>query len=246
MVYVAFILVLAGILALIWGGMQKFKAGRLAKAPFVSTADAAARGAQVADPKGAISVQGQVQLQQPLMSPVTGTPCMYYELKVVGEWKDGDSTESKDYVHEKSAAQIYVNDGSGPVAVHASEGGDFEPYTKTFDETQKEGFLADLKGAFGAGQAIMFGNYAFANPTMSKANKFTCTEHVVPVQQQLYVCGKADGVGVGAPSWTSLIMSYKTRDELLGGTAKAAKNFLIGGGAATAVGTVVGIISNFV
>ena len=74
MVYVAFILCVGGIVALVWGVMQKFKAGRLAKAPFVPTGDAASKNTGVADPKGAISVQGTVQAQQPLVSPVTGTP----------------------------------------------------------------------------------------------------------------------------------------------------------------------------
>ena len=47
-----------------------------------------------------------------------------------------------------------------------------------------------------------------------------------------------------SPSWTSLILSNKTRDALLGSTAKAAKNFGIGGGAALAVGLILGIVSS--
>ncbi len=244
MVYAALILVAGGIVALIWGGMQKYKAGRLAKAPFVSTGQAAA--GQTSDPKGAISCQGTVQVQQPLRSPVTGTDCLYYELEVIGSWKDGDSKKSKNYVEEKHAAYFFVNDGSGPVRIDASKGGDFDGLSTTFDETKKEGFFADLKSAIGKGEPIMFGQYAFHNPSMSKANEFRCIERVLPLAPQLYVCGKSEANAVGAPNWTSLILSGKSRDELLGSTAKAAKSFLVGGAAAAACGTVLGIIANFV
>jgi hypothetical protein len=174
---------------------------------------------------------------------VTGTECLYYELKVVGKWKEGDSEKSKDYVDEKSAAQFTVDDGSGSIRIDASKGGDFDCMEKTFDETKKEGFFADLKGAVGKGEPIMFGNYAFANPPMSTANKFECVERVVRPQQQLFVLGKIGGGAIGSPSWTSLILSKKSREELMGSTAKAAKNFLIGGAAAAGVGVILGIVS---
>jgi hypothetical protein len=243
---VAVLLTAGGIVALIWGLVQKFKAGRLAKAPFVKTGEAATKGEAVAGEKGAISVQGAVKAPRLLTSPVTGTQCLYYELKVVGKWKEGDSEKSKDYVDEKSATQFMVDDGSGAIKIDASKGGDFDCLEKTFDETKKEGMFADLKSAVGKGQPIMFGNYAFQNPPLSAANKFECVEKVVKPQQQLFVLGKIDTGSIGSPSWTSLILSSKTREELLGSTAKAAKNFLIGGAAAAGVGVILGVVSKFV
>ena len=246
MIYAALILVAGGIVALIWGAMQKFKAGRLASAPFVQTGQAASNGAGVANPKGAISVQGTVQVAQPLRSPVSGTECLYYELEVIGKWKDGDTSKSKSYVDQKMAAQFFVNDGSGAVRVDAAGGGDFEQLETKFDETRKEGFFADLKSAVGKGESIVFGHYAFNNPPMSKADEFRCVERVLPLQPSLYVCGKSDQNAITAPSWTSLILSNKSRDELLGATAKAAKSFLVGGAAASAAGTILGVVSNLV
>ena len=243
--FVATILSALGVIGLIWGLMQKFKAGRLAKAPFVKTGDAANRGAAVAGPRGAVSAEGNVACGAPLTAPASGTPCLYYELKVEGSWKDGDSTKSKDYVDEKQAAIFAVDDGSGPVDVLASGGGDFD-MEETFSETKKEGFLADLKGAIGKGKPIMFGQYAFENPPMSKANKFKCTERVLKVHPRLYVLGKSEGRAIGSPSWTSLILSQKSRDQLMGATAKAAKGFLIGGAAVLGVGVILGVISLFV
>lgn len=243
MASVAAIIVVLGILLLIFGGMQKFKAGRIAKAPFVKTGDAAARGAQLAGAKGAISTYGNVEIRQPLRSPVTGTECLYYELKVKGEWKDGDTTKSENYVEQKVCADFGVNDGTGLVIVDARKGGDFEPFNKTFEETKKEGFLADLKSAVGRGQAIMFGNYAFQNPTMSKANKFTCTEHVLPVQRALFACGRSEGGVITSPGFVSLILDHRSRDELLGKAAKTAKMCLFGGAGAMAAGTLLGVVS---
>lgn len=239
---IGIILVVLGIIGLIWGLMQKFKAGRLSKAPFVKTGDAASKGDSVAGEKGAISVEGNVKCDQPLLSPVTGTPCLYYELKVIGTWKDGDSNQSKDYVDEKQAATFTLDDGTGGVKIVAGKGGDFEPMEKTFDETKKEGFFADLKNAVGKGQPMMFGKYAFNNPPMSKADKFQCVEKVVKVQPKLYALGKLEGNAIGSPSWTSLILTNKSRDELLGSTAKGAKNFLMGGGIALALGVILSII----
>ncbi len=244
--FVAVLLTAGGLIALIWGFMQKFKAGRLSKAPFVTTGDAAAKGESVAGEKGAISVQGAVKAPKLLTSPVTGTACLYYELKVVGKWKDGDSEKSKDYVDEKSATQFVVDDGSGAIRIDASKGGDFDCMEKVFDEIKKEGMFVDFKSAVDKDQPIMFGNYAFQNPPMSAANKFECIEKVVKPQQQLFVLGKIESGAIGSPSWTSLILSSKSRDELLGSTAKAAKSFLIGGAAAAGVGVILGVVSRFI
>ena len=46
------------------------------------------------------------------------------------------------------------------------------------------------------------------------------------------------------PGWTSLVLSPKSREELLGETAKQAQYALIGGGAALGLGVLVGIISS--
>lgn len=239
---IATVLTAGGIVALIWGALQKRKAGRIASAPFATTGDVAARGEAAAGPKGAVSVEGETRCAEPLISPVTGTACLYYELDVIGTWKSGDVEKKAEYVKERGAANFAVDDGSGPVAVLAEQGGDFE-LAKTFEETKKEGFFADLKSAVGKGEPVMFGQYAFENPPMSKANKFTCTEKIVPVTPRLYVCGKVQGKAIGSPGWSALIMSSKSRDELLGGAARTARLCLIGGGASAALGVVVGVVS---
>jgi hypothetical protein len=240
---IAAILVAGGIVAFIVGGYLKFKGGRIAKTPFVPTGNAASNPS-VADSSGRVSVQGGVQCPQPLLSPVTQTPCLYYDLKVVGTWKEGDSHKSKDYVHEKVAAPFSIDDGSGPLQVDASKGGDYDTQ-KTFDETKKEGFFADLKNAIGTPEPIIFGHYAFPNPPMSKANKFQCIERIVPLPQQAFALGKLEQGVLTSAGMFGMMLSTRTRDELLGSTAKNTKLAFIGGGAAAGLGTLMGVVSAF-
>lgn len=84
-----------GTIAVIWGIMQRMKAGRVAGAPLASTGDAARRGAEVADQKGALSAQGRVIIDRPLRSPVSGTECPYFKVKCTARWKDGDESKEK-------------------------------------------------------------------------------------------------------------------------------------------------------
>src|SRR5688572_8191650 len=100
---IGMLLVALGIIGIIVGIFQRVKAGRVTDAPLVSTGDAASRGQQLAGPKGQISAQGGVMCQQPLYAPVTGTPCLFFELKVTAEWKDGDTTKTKEIEHQKVA-----------------------------------------------------------------------------------------------------------------------------------------------
>lgn len=233
------------IIVIIYAFMQKRKAGKIASLPFVGTGDAQA--GKGAGDKGAISTYGKVVCAAPLTSPVTGTPCLYYELKVVGSWKDGDQNKTKDYIDEKHAAAFLVDDGSGGVAVHAAKGGDFETLKETFNQEQKEGFFADLKNAVGKGKPMMFGNYGFENPVNSKADKFRCIEKVMPLPESLFVAGKAASGAIMEPDgmFGSLILSPKSRDELMGSAAADGAKFQKFGLIGLGVGVVVGVIGNF-
>src|SRR5207245_6442659 len=60
---------------------------------------------------------------------------------------------------------------------------------------------------------------------------------------RLFVLGKFEGGAIRSPSWTSLVLSHKTRDEVLGSAQKTGKGFLIGGASALAVGVILGVVS---
>lgn len=235
---IGMILVAIGIIALIYGIMMRMKAGRVTDAPLASTGDVAARGPQVAGPKGAISSQGTVMCQQPVIAPVSGTPSLFYEIKVTAEWKDGDATKTKELDHQKVAAQFAINDGSGPIWVDLREGGDFEPTVKKEME-QSTGLLKGIVGG-----ELVFGNYRLQAGIGNLGTTYKVEEKCLPMQPSLYVCGKlADGGGaITAPSWRSLIASNKTRDQLLAEATKSAKIALIGGAAGLVVGIALAVI----
>lgn len=229
---IGMLLVALGIIGVIVGIFQRVKAGRVTDAPLVSTGDAAARGQQLAGPKGQISSQGGVMCQQPVYAPVTGTPSLYYELKVTAEWKDGDTTKTKEIENQKVAAQFCINDGSGPVWVDLREGGDFEPMAKKEME-QSTGLLKGIVGG-----ELTFGNYRLNAGIGSLGTTYKVEEKALPMQQSLYVCGRMAEQGgvITSPKWRNLIVSNQNRDQLLAAATKTAKIALIAGAALFVVG----------
>lgn len=234
-----------GIIGLIYGFMQKLKAGRVADAPLVGTGQAAARGSQLASPKGAISAQGRVLCPQPLLSPVTGTPCLYYDVKVTAKWKDGEVEKSKELDHQRVAAPFAIDDGTGAVAIDASKGGDFEP-SQVREESKGTGLLGGITGT-----DLLFGNFRVQTGMLALGTTYTVREEVLPVQQTLYACGKAAVAGgpqcaIASPDWRQLLLSNKSREDMLASATKGAKTFLIGGAAAFASGIVLAVIGQLV
>ncbi len=234
---IAAIIVALSIVALIYALLQKRKASRITKAEQIQSGGLSQR------PNGsAVSVEGR-PVGQGLLSPVTQTPCLYYELEVEGFWKDGDSEKSKTYLDLKEG-HVGVDDGSGVAPLNLQGGGDFD-LRQTFNETKKEGMFDDLKNALGKGKPIVFGHYNFENPVNSKANKFVCTERVFEATNNIYAAGYVkDGVLSGKGLF-SLLVSPKTRGELLDAALGTAKKTFIGAAAGIGVGVVLGIVSTF-
>jgi hypothetical protein len=239
----AALLVGIGIIVVIYGLMQRAKVGRVS-APLFPTGQLAQGGAAAAGPKGTASAQGNVVCQQPLLAPVSGKPCLYYSLKVTNTWKDGDKTKEKILREEKVAAQFAVDDGSGPLFVDAKEGGDFDPEEK-FLEKKKTGLLGGI-----VGQQLQFGHFSLDTGFGALGSEFTVEERVLPMQQRLYVNGKMSDQGVNVltkPGFPrSLIMSSRSRDEVLGSAQSGAKYALMGGAGSAAVGVILGVVSSFI
>ena len=221
-----------GLIGLIYGIVQRLKAGRLTDAPLVSTGDVAMRGRAAAGPKGQISAQGNVICHQPVIAPFTGIQCLYYEIKCTARWKDGDTAKSKIIDEQKVAAQFMIDDGSGAVAVDAREGGDFEPMQRK-SEMKGTGLIGGLVGA-----EMQFGNYRVNTPILDVGTKYEVEEELLPLVPRLYACGRVGEGGnfIASPSWRQLIVSAKSRDELLASATKTAKIALLAGGALLLVG----------
>lgn len=242
LVGIGMLVVCLGIIGIVFGVFQKMKAGRVTDAPLASTGDVARRGREVAGPKGQISAQGNVVCQQPLIAPFSGQPCLFYSIKCTAKWKEGDSHKSKVLDETKMAAQFAIDDGSGPVWVDAREGGDFEP-TQKKSETKGTGLIGGVTGT-----ELVFGQYRVNTPMLDIGTKYEVEEEIVPVVPRLYACGKlADqGNAITSPSWRQLIMSSKSRDELLASATKTAKIALLAGAGAFVVGSGMAAVGQFV
>jgi len=230
---IGLVILTLGIIGIIWGVFQKVKAGRVADAPLVPTGDVVQRGRAVAGAKGQISVQGNVQCPQPLIAPFSGTPCLYYHIKCTAEWKDGDSSKSKVLDEQKVAADFTIDDGSGAVRVDAREGGDFEP-SQTKRDTKGTGLLGGITG-----KDLAFGEYRVQVGMLNMGTKYSVEEEVLPLVPRLYACGVVADQGglITSPKWRQMLLSSKSRDELLSSATKGAKLFLSAGAVAFVTGS---------
>jgi hypothetical protein len=237
----AALLVGIGIIVVIYGLIQRAKVGRVS-APVFPTGQLSQGGAAAAGPSGTAAVEGNVLCQQPLMSPVTGKACLYYSLKVTSFRKEGDKTKENTLRDEKMSAQFAVDDGSGPLFIDAREGGDFEPEEK-FNDSRKTGLLGGI-----VGQDLQFGNLIVPTGALALGTEYRVEERVLPVQQWLYVNGKMSQQGANVLSKPgfprSLIISHRTRDEVLGKAQTGAKYSLIGGASSVGVGAILGVVSS--
>jgi hypothetical protein len=90
----------------------------------------------------------------------------------------------------------------------------------------------------------MFGNYRVQPGLLSLGTKYTVEEEIMPIVERIYACGRLveQGGAIAAPGWRSLILSTKSRDELLSSATKGAKAFLIAGAAVFVVGSGLAIL----
>jgi hypothetical protein len=231
------LLVAIGVIGLVYGLIMRSRAGRISDAPFVKTGEAAAKGTAAASPRGAISTEGNVTCPEPLVAPMSGKTCLYYEIKVTASWKDGDTTKEKELDHEKRAARFAVDDGTGPVWIDAREGGDFEP-----EEVKAETKATSLLGGI-TGQELMFGQYKVSTGMLSIGTRYHVEEKLLPALPRLYVCGKVGpGNEIAAPGWRALLITGKSRAEYLGHAMQSARIALIAAASLMGVGAVLTVV----
>jgi hypothetical protein len=229
------LLLIVGLGILAFGLMQHLKGKRILAAPFKKTGDIA-RNPVSEDPKGAMSTEGKVLAPaQPLLSPASKTPCLYYELKIERIYEktettqDGTKTvkgtETLDTI--KGGTVFALDDGSGQVEIDVTKGADFD--------NMKDGYKKELNGRSWASN-IQFGEYTYDVPAIGSNNGWTigfkATEKYVPVEGNLFVLGKLEGAKLTKPGWRSMMASSKGREGLLGSIQKKKKFSFIGGGAA--------------
>lgn len=227
---VGLVISVIGLAVVVFGFLQWSKMKKILAAPFKKTGEIAANP-QVADAKGMISCEGAVQVQQPLVAPCSGKPCLYYEVKVERMWEKQEQTE--DGVKTKKGtstvtttevgSQFYVNDGSGPVGVDGREKVDTE-LTKSFEQAQNVSY-GDL----------VFGSYQVHVPYSGGDERTTgvrAIEKILPAEGNVFVMGKLAGGVITKQDGMlgKVVISTKGRDALVGSTKRNAMlGFIIGG-----------------
>jgi hypothetical protein len=234
MTILAGVAILLGLIALVAGLLQRRKAGRLLSTPLVRTGEAA-RGPAPAGANAGVSVEGAVQCAELLVAPITGTACLAYEYSVQAYWREGDQQQSRVVAREGRAAPFAIDDGSGPVGVDASQGGDYE-MRQSFTETRGVGILLP-------DSVLRFGNLQVIS-TLPAGGRFQVFEKVLEPPPRLFVCGALrEGGLIGAPGWSSLILSTRSREELLAAATRQSRAALRFGAVALGAGAVLGIVS---
>jgi len=247
------ILLLVGVMALLGGLVQKMRAGRLGETPFAPTGQVGSQGRAVANAKGALSTQGQVQTQQLLTSPVSGAPCVYFRCALEVEWTENNVTQKYTVMDDAQAVPFAVNDGSGPavVSIDAKRGGEFS-VTKPFDRKK---FSRGLMASIGAKPIEVTPRFTIPASVQVQgplgrmievpitASYFVSEQFLEP-RGPFYVNGKlADDGSITSPSWASLLIMDKSRDELLAGSAGLSKKALLGGAITAPLGGILLVVA---
>ncbi len=228
------VLIIAIVLG-IFGFLQARKGNRVLAAPFRKTGELGANPTSP-DPKGAISTEGKVIAPaEPLRSPCSDTPCLYYAVTVTRHYEKDEQTQdgvktstgTSPVTVMTKGAQFQLDDGSGAVTVDLSKGGDFDNLKKSFNNTVKIGLK--IPGE------LVFGSLRLQTPSLpsgERTTSFEASEQVVPAEGNLFVLGAVKDNAISKPSWRSLMVSSKGREGLLGATAKKKKIGYIGGAVA--------------
>jgi len=231
-----------GLAVVVFGFLQWSKMKKILAAPFKKTGEIAANP-QAADAKGMISCEGAVQVQQPLVAPCSGKPCLYYEIKVERMWEKQEQTEdgiktnkgTSTVTTSEVGSQFYVNDGSGPIGVDGREKVDTE-LTKSFEQAQNVSY-GDL----------VFGNYQCHVPYSGGDERTTgvrAIEKILPADGNVFVMGKLAGGVITKQDGMlgKVVISTKGRDALVGSTKRNAMLGFILGGVVAVGGIPIGLL----
>ena len=84
---------LIGLVGLVVGLLQMLKGKKLNAVPFRAPAQIAQMGPGAADAKGLVSTEGAVGQQGLLTAPMSGRPCLAFEITVERKWEKTERTE---------------------------------------------------------------------------------------------------------------------------------------------------------
>ena len=240
-------LAFGGLAGLILGLRMMMKAKKMQTVPFHNPSEIASKGAAAADAKGFISTEGNAETSgPPLLAPMSGRPCLAYEIKIERKWEKEEQTErgtekktgSDKVMTQYHGSQFKVSDASGSIDVDAAKEPDAE-FETSHTSTIKVGMT--IPGS------LAFGQMQVNTPSVSRDSRTTAfvgTEKILK-PGHLYVLGALSGKTITTPAGAltgRLVLSTKGRAKLLESTRR---NMILGyaiGGLLAVGGTMLGVL----
>ena len=247
-------LAVLGFAGLIFGLLQMLKGKKMNAVPFRAPSQIAQLGQGAADAKGLVSTEGAVGQQNLLVAPMSGRPCLAYEVTVERKWEKSERTEngnqtkrgSDNLLRDYKGTMFSIQDGAGQIWVDASQQPDAS-FEKVHSSTMNVGLLGMIPGT------LQFGGFQMNTPTIvsldSRTVGFEGTEKIIPPSPTLYALGQVNptpqgpvlatpkGIGTG-----KLLLSQKGRASLVKSTKR---NMVLGyalGGVMFVGGTLLGAL----
>lgn len=249
---IGILLGLVGLGGLVFGLLQKRKSGKIGAVPFHPPSRIMQMGQSAADPKGIVSTEGQTVLSNtPLIAPMSGKPCIAYEIEIVQEFEYYEQTDQGTQTRTKSETSMkefkgsifQVSDGQGGVFVDAQKMPDAS-LTQSFRHRMDIGMM--IPGQLQFGQAV------FNTPLLSTegpVKAFIGTERIVEPAPVMFVMGQLAqgpmGLAIGEPKGMlsgKLMLAAKSREALLGAAQRNAKIGLIAGAASMLIGVIMSAV----
>lgn len=235
------ILAFLGFIGLILGLLQMFKGKKLNRVPFRAPSQIAQMGPQAADGAGLVSTEGAVGQQGLLTAPMSGRPCLAFEISVERKYEKQERTEngmktvrgSSNIFSDYRGGVFSIQDGQGQVFVDASVRPD-----ASFDKSHSSGVNVGILGIIPG--TLQFGNFQMNTPLLTgegSTTGFEGVEKIIPPSPNLYALGALaqtpngpmmhtpKGIGTG-----KLILSAKGRAQLVSSTkTKMIVGYAMGG-----------------
>jgi hypothetical protein len=229
------------------------KMRKMGTVPFRRPSEIAQLGPQAADAKGMVSTEGQVQPgPQPLFAPMSGEPCLAYEIVVERKWEKHATTERG--TEKKTGSERVFSDHKGTLfQITDGAGGVLVDTNGTIDADMDKSHASKVQVGLVMPGTLTFGRFQMNTPlildTSARTTAFEATEKVVRPTSTVYALGKLEGGAYGPTLQTpkgvgtgKLIISAKGREKLLGSTKR---NMILGyaiGGVLAVGGTALGIL----
>jgi hypothetical protein len=171
----------------------------------------------IAPAKATVRLAGTVRSYQPLVAPVSGLPCLYYEVQVERLWYQWETSENcstrtkgtSNVLALKVGSVFSIDDGSGPVHVDMREG-------VKVDEQDVVTFGKTLNMVSGDARV---GGFTFHVPVSLAVDEDTyavrVTERIVELSDAMFVLGTPQSstpeLEVASLERTSSVRALETR-----------------------------------